>query len=96
MSTIIEDITGGKGTKCIGPNKTVDGLNIAAIYVREDCPNLQIYRERTPGEGSDTEVTANHFDGTTPKAGDLIRGFGYSFKKIVTGSTGSVTLIYNK
>ena len=96
MSTIIQDITGGNGTKCLGANKTLDNVDVAAIYVREDCANLQIFRERFTGEGSDTDVTANHFVGTTPKAGDLIRGFGYNFKKIATGATGSVTLIYNK
>jgi hypothetical protein len=96
MSTIIEDITGGKGTKCLGANQTLDNVDVAAIYVREDCPYLAISRERYKGETSDTDVTGTHFIGTTPKAGDLIRGFGYSFKKIVTGSTGSVTLIYNK
>lgn len=95
MSNVMQDITGGNGTKCIGANQNSDGVIVAAIYVREDCPNLQIFRERYTGEGSDTDVTAAHFAGTTPKAGDLIRGFGYNFKKIVVGSTGSVTLIYN-
>jgi hypothetical protein len=96
MSNIVKDITGGQGTKCLGPSQTIDGVDVAAIYVREDCPNLVITRERFPGETTDTNVTADHFVNTTPKAGDLIRGFGYTFKKIVTGSTGSVTLIYNK
>ena len=95
MSTITQDITGGNGTKCLGATKTIDNVNVAAIYVREDCPNLAIFRERRPGESSDTNVTATHFDGATPKAGDFIRGFGYSFKRIEVGSTGSVTLIYN-
>lgn len=95
MSNIIQDITGGNGTKSIGATKTVDNAQIAAIYVREDCPNLQIFRERYGNESSDTDVTASHFDGTTPKAGDYIRGFGYNFKKVVVGASGSVTLIYN-
>jgi threonine dehydrogenase-like Zn-dependent dehydrogenase len=93
MATVQEVIIGGKGTICLGATKTLDDANAAAIYVREDAPNLQLFRERFEGETTDTEVTADHFDGTTPKAGDLIRGLGYNFKKIVVGAAGSVAVI---
>jgi hypothetical protein len=91
--SIVKEIIGGQGTVFLGPNQTLDNVNAAAIYVREDCPNLAISRERVNAEASDTDVTSSHFFNTTPKAGDLIRGRGYNFKKIVVGSTGSVTVI---
>jgi hypothetical protein len=96
MSNILEDITGGKGTVCLGPGETLDNAKIAAIYVREDCPNLVITRERFANETTDTNVTTAHFKSTSPKAGDLIRGFSYNFKKVVVGASGSITVILDK
>lgn len=95
-ATALETIIGGKGTLAIGAGVTKDNVKVKAVYVREDAPNLKLYRERYDGELADTEVTAQHFSGTTPKAGDLILGFGYNFKKIENGAIGSVTLIYAK
>lgn len=93
MSTVFEDITGGKGTISLGAGQTLDNVKIAAIYVREDAANLALTRERYPNETADTVVTSTHFIGTTPKAGDVIRGKGYTFKKVVVGATGSITVI---
>lgn len=95
-ATALETIVGGKGTLCIGAGVVKDDVKVKAVYVREDAPNLKLYRERYVGEVVDTEVTSNHFSGTTPKAGDLILGFGYNFKKIETGVAGSVTLVHAK
>jgi hypothetical protein len=91
QANAIEIAVGGKGTIALGANQSIDNAVISAIYVREDAPNLQIFRERAPGEVVDTDVTAAHFVGTTPKAGDLILGNGYNFKRIVVGNAGSVT-----
>jgi hypothetical protein len=93
-ATALETIIGGKGTRAIGATISVDNVKVKAVFVREDAPNLKLYRERYAGEVADTEVTADHFSGTTPKAGDLILGFGYNFKKVETGASGSVTLIF--
>lgn len=91
-----ETAVGGKGTLALGANQSIDNAVIRAIYVREDAPNLQIFRERAPGEVADTDVTAAHFLGTTAKAGDLILGNGYNFKRVVVGNAGSVTIIRAK
>lgn len=93
-ATATEIAIGGKGTKALGAGQSLDNLNVKAVFVREDAANLKLWRERFPGETTDTEVTANHFVGTTPKAGDLILGLGYNFKKVETGAAGSVNLIY--
>lgn len=93
-ATAAEIAIGGKGTLALGPGQSINNVNVKAIFVREDAANLKFWRERFPGESADTEVTAAHFLGTTPKGGDLILGQGYNFKRVETGAAGSVTIIF--
>lgn len=97
MEANAEEIAvGGKGTRALGPNQSIDNVNLKAVFIREDAPNLKLWRERFAGETTDTEVTSAHFQGTTPKAGDFILGLGYNFKKVEVGATGSATIVYAK
>ena len=96
MASDISLIMGGYGTKKIGAGVTIDNVEVAAVFVTEDAANLKLWRAPFAGETEIQEVTADHFNGTTPKAGDLIKGFGYNFWKVSVGSAGAATLIYDK
>jgi hypothetical protein len=96
MASDISLIMGGYGTKKIGAGVTIDNVEVAAVFITEDAPNLKLWRAPFSGETGIQEVTTEHFNSTTPKAGDLIKGFGYNFWKIQVGSSGAATLIYDK
>jgi hypothetical protein len=96
MASDISLIMGGYGTKKIGANVTIDNVEVAAVYITEDAANLKLWRAPFANETEIQEVTNEHFNGTTPKAGDLVKGFGYNFWKVSVGSSGAATLIYDK
>lgn len=96
MASDISLIMGGYGTKKIGAGVSIDNAEIAAVYITEDAPNLKLYRAPYLSETEMQDVTSDHFNNTTPKVGDLIKGFGYNFWKVSIGASGAATLIYDK
>lgn len=91
-NTPVEDIVGGKGTIFLGPNQIHEG-NISKVVIREDAPNLVLFREKYPTETSFVNVTTAHFKNTTAKANDIVNGIGYIFGRVEVGSTGSVCVV---
>lgn len=91
-NTPTEDIVGGKGTIFLGAGQTLEA-NISKIYVRENAPNLALFREKYTDETSFVNVTAEHYKGTTPLAQDIINGKGYIFGKVEVGASGSICVI---
>jgi hypothetical protein len=97
MASATELIMGGWGTKKIGANTSVDNAEIAGVFITEDVTGLKLFRAPQGNETTIQDVTTDHIHASTsPKAGDLIKGFGYNFWKVTVGSAGAATLIYDK